>query len=462
MKKLIFAIVALVGVVAVLPFVGNTVVQKTIEQRLELFESYGLDSKLLRKESGYLETKLHYRMKITDKKKFLEYLEQFSSKQIPPYVESLLDGVTFGVDIAYNNIPLSKKVVVEFYPTALSQESMQTISKESPKLADFITRILQKRALFYHVEYDVVSITFKGYVKDFDESAQLENNVSLHLFYNGVEANGEGLIVAPAKMDLKIGTIALAVESSENKLEVALNGLKEDYAFENETNFFNRIEIDSLVSGFADKQAKRRIDLKVKKTFIDVNVQERKKRLDIASKSGFEQLLIDGGGERYTFDSFAYEGALQEVDAESFVTIEKIFKKASTMGRSLTQQEAQAVQNALVKLLAKGLRIDIRRLVLKRLSVPKAKNIEGFAIDAHLRIKPDSALVSNQNDPKRLAKNISFRSHIDLSLPFYAFLNNFYPIDIMAAQFKKLDNDHVLFDIDYENGKVKINDKVLR
>ena len=144
MKKIILAIIVLV--VACLPFYGNKVVKETIAKRFEVLDSYGLKSKLIKEDKGYLKTKLSYKLEVKDKEKFLQYIQQFSSSQLPLYTQNLIDGVEFGADMSFNNFPLSDKLSVDLYPVKLSDKIMDEIKSEDENIYNFINKILKKKA----------------------------------------------------------------------------------------------------------------------------------------------------------------------------------------------------------------------------------------------------------------------------------------------------------------------------
>jgi len=59
-------------------------------------------------------------------------------------------------------------------------------------------------------------------------------------------------------------------------------------------------------------------------------------------------------------------------------------------------------------------------------------------------------------------QNLDLNARFDLSKGFYALLNALYPLDMMFANYKKEKANRVEFHVEFHDGVVKINDKVLR
>jgi len=231
MKKLVIFLVLFVGF-AFLPFLGNKVIQDTIDQRLEQLHSDGLDIKLVKEEKRYLDTKLIYNIKVLDKKKFIDFLQQFSSKQLPPYTKNLIDGVELGVVVKYPNIPLSDKIDLDIYPTKLPDELRQKVAQNDEKLLKKIDTIIQEKKVLYHINYAVTSGEFSGYMKDFDETFEEFHGNKIAIAYSDIVAHGKGFLLAPESLKVSVGKINASVDAKEGGFELELTKLFSSSNFE--------------------------------------------------------------------------------------------------------------------------------------------------------------------------------------------------------------------------------------
>ncbi len=167
MQKSIVAVVFILVLIALLPIVGNRFMKTTISQRVAELQSVGLEVSKEKSEFGYLNTSRHFEFILKDTQKFITYLEQYSQKQIPPYVDALVKGVLLGVDLKYSNFPFAKSLTLELYPIFLST-----------------------KGIFYHIQYNFLNNDFKGFVKGINEKYKLDNGLKLIALLQKANFNG--------------------------------------------------------------------------------------------------------------------------------------------------------------------------------------------------------------------------------------------------------------------------------
>ncbi len=467
MKKIIVVAVLLAGL-ALIPFVGNKVVKQTIENRLHTLSQYGLEARLLKEKKSYLNTQLHYSVTVSDEQKFLEYLQHYSSQQLPPYTKSLLDGVEFGVKIAYSNIPFSEKIAIDLYPVKLSESSMRELQAQNEELAKFAQELLDKRALQYHIDYDIVSAEFRGYMKDLSQTLKLDRNESMHVEFSGVRASGKGMLLAPDTLQSHVEHFTLKIEDTNSSMEVIFEKLNTMTTFESETTYVTTMNVanmkidakQTVAVGDATKNADVAIVLKQLATELSSDTQANSAQL--FGKMHFGSLQIDADSKHYIFKGFNYDFSLEELAKASYIKLHNIIKKASSSSQ-LTPKQENMIEEEVVKILANGLHAKIADLSLQELSLPSSKNVPGFSAMMDLRIHKDPTLLQRyKKDPDALVKNIQIDATLRLSKPFYALLNDVYPVELMFGQYKQEQNDRVVFVITFKEGVTKINQKVLR
>ena len=166
MKKFIIFIVVAILLAAALPIIGNKLVENSIEDRLTTLGSYGLEVSKAETTSSYLNTKKHFEFLLRDGDKFIEYLNKYSDQQIPPYVNAAFEGVLIGADVEYSNIPLSRALTVDIYPLSLSKNMMSSIKENDLDFYNYFEKFLHSKGVLYHINYNIVSEDFDGFLVD--------------------------------------------------------------------------------------------------------------------------------------------------------------------------------------------------------------------------------------------------------------------------------------------------------
>ena len=464
-KLLIFAVLSIL--IALLPFVGNQAVKNTIEERLSTLTQNGLKTQLQKEEKSYLDTTLHYVITVEDEEKFLSYLQSFSTKELPPYTKSLLDGVVFAADISYSNIPFSEKISIELYPLKLSDTTMEDLKKDDPNVYAFISNLLQKRALLYHIDYDVVNGEFEGYMRDLDEKLTTKEDMNLSIVLNGVQATGRGTLLAPDFLQTKVKHMMFTLSDAKNAFRIDIEDMLTTNSFESRSTYTISSKAQSahffVHSSHTDpvtsKLTVEEMRLQLKNFMFEGSSNTQGEDAELHVKTTLDELRFAQNAQSFVFEGLRYDSSLRGVEKESFIKLQQTIEKNSQV-QDISTADQQAVEEAIEKIFAHGLEFDITDLSLEKLSTPEVKDIEGFALTMRAKMKPDPDLVkhSNQN-PSALIENLSLQSDIRFSQPFYALINRIYPIDIMVADYKKEQNGEILFHIELQNGTVTVNDK---
>ena len=469
MKKL-WILAALVVLVALLPLVGNRVVKNTIEQRLETLSQNGLEAKLQKEERSYLKTKLHYTITVKDEKKFLSYLQSYSSKELPPYTKSLLDGVVFAVDIGFSNIPFSEKISIDLYPLKLSDVTMEDLQKNNPDLYAFLSKLLKKRALLYHIDYDVTSSEFQGHMKDLNEHFTTHDDTNVSLLFSGVAASGKGMLLAPDSLRMQVKHIAIAMSNDTDALQFDIDDLLTTNSFESPTTYITSSKVASaqivLHTTRQDVQTSKKIieniEAGVKNLSLSGSSDTQGKDAEFFAKISADELRFTQNAKSFLFKGFDYDSSLSGVEKESFIKLQQLIEKNSQTPNNSPQLE-QELESLLVKIFAHGLEFKIADLSLAKLSTPDVQNIDGFKITLQANLKSDPTFAQNyQQNPDAFVKNLSVTSDMHFSKPFYTLLNKVYPVDLMFANYKKEQGDMIRFHIEFKNGLIMINGQRLQ
>lgn len=239
MKKIIIFIVVAVILAAVLPIIGNKLVENSLDDRLTTLSSYGLEVSKAETDSSYLSTKKHFEFLLRDADKFVAYLNKYSDQQIPPYVNAAFEGVLIGADIEYSNIPLSKAVTINIYPLSLSKNMMSSIKEDDLDFYNYLEKFLHSKGVLYHINYNIVSEDFDGYIQDIQESHTLKDGTKLSLNLLSATFSGNGELIAPNSIISNIQTINMEIDSAKTKVTFSLDGFSSSSSFESRSTYIS-------------------------------------------------------------------------------------------------------------------------------------------------------------------------------------------------------------------------------
>ncbi len=459
LKKIIIFIVVAVILAAALPIIGNKLVENSLEDRLTTLSSYGLEVSKAETKSSYLSTKKHFEFLLRDADKFVEYLNKYSDKQIPPYVNAAFEGVLIGADVEYSNIPLSKAVSVDIYPLSLSENMMSSIKEDDLDFHNYLEKFLHSKGVLYHINYNIVSEDFDGFVQDIKESYTLKDGTKMTLNLLNATFSGNGELIAPNSVISNIETINLAIDSAKTKVTFSFDGFSSSSNFESKSTYLSGANLKSfklIVNAINENLLFEANDIKVN---LSSNTQGNKAELN--AKSSLKSMSIKSDTIDVVMKDFAYDIAIHGLDKDSFEELRVKISRMKTA--SSTNDLLQEIQDSVVKLLSHGLAIDIAKFSLENVTLNKTENLEGFDVKSKFKIKEDRDLATKISlSPLLVAQNIDMTINIKLSKPLYAKLTNGVPMTSMASGYAKEDGNSVVFDITFINGEFRVNGKALR
>ena len=459
MKKIIIFIAVTVILVAALPIIGNKLVENTLDDRVTTLSSYGLEVSKTETESSYLNTKKHFEFLLRDADKFVAYLNKYSDQQIPPYVNAAFEGVLIGADVEYSNIPLSKAITIDIYPLALSENMMSSIKEGDLDFHSYLEKFLHSKGILYHINYNIISEDFDGFVQDIKESYTLKDGTKMTLNFLNATFSGNGELIAPNSLISNVDTINLEIDSAKTKVTFNLDGFSSSSSFESSSTFISGGDLKNLklvVDAIDENLFFEATDIKVN---FSSNTQGNKAELN--AKSSLKTMSIQSEKLDVVMKEFAYDIAINGLDKDS---LEELRVKMSRMKTSSFANDLQKeMQDSMVKLLSHGLELDIAKLSLENITLNKTESLEGFDIKSKFIIKEDRDLAAKISlSPLLVSQNVDLTINIKLSKPLYAKLTKGVPMTSMANSFAKEDENNILFDLTFINGEIKVNGKALR
>ena len=458
MKKSLIAIIAIIAVAAALPIIGNSVMKSTIENRINELERYGIKSQNVQTDENYLTTKQHFEFLLENTDEFVNYLSQYSDQQIPPYVNAMFEGVVVGADLEYSNLPFSKAIELDIYPLELSEELSKNLQESDLDFSKYVESFLRSKGVLYHINYNIVSEDFDGYVKDIDEKHTLKDGTLLELVLSGADFTGNGKLIAPNSIATTMEALQLNVKKDNESIEFNLEKLATTTSYESKSTYISSVELDNCKINIAG--TKNDMQLNMTQFLVNASSNTQGEFAELNSKSNIDTITFDSKELTFSVKDFSSDVALNSLDKSSFNEIQDLVSKARV---STTAQQEKELEEALVQLISKGLVLDIADFSVKNITLNKNENLKGFTTKAELKLKEDKDFVQKlQISPLLLISNIELTSSMKFSKEIYTKLTENRPMTAAVKEYIKEDNENIIFDFSFINGEFTLNGKKLR
>ena len=457
MKKSVFAAALLLSIILALPIIGNTFIKKTIDARVLELESYGLSVRKDESRSNYFKSSRHFEFLLQDTQKFLIYLQQYSDKQIPPYVNAMFEGVVVGADVEYSNLPFAKAFEVEIYPMTLSRKMGEDLKKNDLTIYKKLNDFLGIKGLLYHIEYNLINEDFKGYIKDIEEKLLFNDGVDLEIVLEDANFKGNGALIAPNELHSKIKNLQLQLHQDVKEITLHCKDLATSMNFESANTYVTSAEMEHMdisLLGVSDD-----INLTMQKLRINSSSNAQSQSIELNSKSSIKSFEIHSKTSDFMMKKFNFDMAINDLDKELYTKLVELLSEEKAM---VSQQSNTALQTTLIKLLSKGLLLHIGDFSVDSFSKDKQEFLDGFTVNAAVTIKEDKDLAQKiKISPLMAITDVALESEVRISKALYAKLQANNMMLARLQGYEKDDGDAYLFVLQFVDGKASINGRVL-
>ena len=459
MKKTSIIIVAVILlIIAILPVVGNKFMQNYIQDAMSQVNKHGLKLESMKTDSGYLNTKKHLEFVIEDSSEFINYINTHAHKQLPTVTQSELDGTVIGVDLKYSNIPFAKSINFDMYPLKLSKTVSDSLKTEDINFYNKFSAFLEAKGLLYHVDYNLINSKFKGYVKDINEVYKLQNGSDVTIKLLGVKFKGEGDLLSAKSIDSKIKTMRLeATQKGEHAL-LSLEDFKENSTFVSFHDYKSAVEFKKmhfLVEGIHED-----LNISVEKLQTSSNAETNKERVTMKSHTAFKALNISSKQLSLNVKKLNSDVTLKGLAQKPMEDISNLLNKTTNINAVAGQKE---MQEALLKLLERGLEIDISDVSLADLVVNERENYGALKMNLNMVVNKDENISQKvKMSPLLLLSNLKLDSNIKLSQMMYDKLVQNSPMAGVISSYAKKEKKSVVFKIQLHDSKLYVNGKAIQ
>lgn len=445
--------------VSLLPIMGNKLADKTLNERIEILRANGVELSNSTTDASYFTTKKHYEFLVKDANKLVQYLNQYSDNQLPPYVNALIDGVLIGTDLEYSNFPISDALSVDIYPLSLSTGMMQDLKSEDIKFYRYVKNLLESKGVLYHINYNINNLDFHGYIKDIQEEYVLKDSSKVTLALSNVLYQGNGELIAPKSLSSLIGAIDFNVKKGDEEFTIHMKNFTSSSAFESESTYMSGGKIEQF--NFAIKgRAENNLRIEVNDIHLNISSNTQGEKAEFYAKTSLKDLLVETEGSSLKGSDFNYDVSLSEIDK---VSLEKLRVLISRSKANASTQSEEEIRNSSIDLLSKGLRLSIADVSLSEIQINQQKQIEGFSFKVKLDVKEDADLQKKLDiSPEIVIKNVDMNASLSFSKELFKIINQEIPMVVFANAYAKEVGENIIFDIQLNRGELSVNNQMLR
>jgi hypothetical protein len=457
MKKLLLILLASLVALAILPLIGNKVVESALGQKLVLMQQNGVGVESTTADKSYFSTKKHFELVVTDSKKFTRYLSNFSDKQIPSYVDMMLDGMHVGMDLEYSNLLFNDAIHIDIYPKTFSKKTEENLKTNDKDFYEYVKNFLKIKGLLYHVDYSITSETFKGYIKDIDEEYKFKDGTDTKFVLSGATYSGAGPLFHPSKLDSDIKRITLHSKANTESLDFKVLNIKSKSKFKTKTAYSTTASIDEVLFETGGLQTAY---LLLKDLDFDFSVDTKDDKAEFYAQNSIDKLTINTTNSNLAISKFNYDVRLKDVDNPTFLKLQSLLADAKT---NINQQLQQEISDTMIELVAKGFTLHVEDISVDKIAKDNKAEVDAFTFNALLKVKEDAKLIQDiKVSQNALIKNIDLVASLKVAKEFFVLLNRDIPAGMIADGFAKVVGKDYVFDVELKNSQLKINDKIIK
>ncbi len=457
MKKTIIFTALFIFVLALLPILGNKFVKEKLDTKIETLKANGIESKNSIEKLTYLNSSRHYEFVLSDMDKFLNYLSHYSDKQLSPHTSAMLMGTVIGVDLNYSNFPFSEAVSIDIYPLSFSDEIMKELERKDKIFFEYIENFLMQKGILYHINYNIATESFGGYIKDIDERQTMSNASELVVKLTKATFKGEGGFITPSSLQMNIDKIVINMIKANQNISIDLDKFSSTSIFNSKTTYLTSSKINSLsidVDGIVNNSG----SLKISDMDMNIvsNTEEKKAKFNL--KSSFSKMFVESNKLNFIASNFNSDLKLFDLDKNSLEELRVLISKSKSGNSIYLNKE---IRDSSIKLLSKGLKFDIKDFSIKNIKIDN-DDLKGFKIDSKIILKEEMNLVKNIGyNPFYLSKNLDLDFNLKVSKKIFSKVSSTFPMTMFAYSYAKEDMDDLIFEIRFNNNKLSVNGKAL-
>jgi len=437
MKKLGLGILGIILVAALYYFtLGADQVREKLQQELSAqlteLESKGFSIS----EREIKKREEHFVISLDDPKKAPAFVTQ-KGLEFPVQDAEELKGMKMRVDVEY----LSHAVALELYPVALPTNLSTAVTNENDKkILAQIEKMLEKKTFLLHVEADYATTTFKGYVKDINETLQGEEEAKRRL--QGLHFSGKIKGDKVSQIDQTLNVMRLYVS---DEINMYLSGLQSNYTLTGDSvyDYSTEYTIEKVRMDSSDEFELTADEIMVHSTSA---VKDGLVSETLKSKMKAMEILLEG--ERLALENSILDLKVDNLDVSAF---EKL--------QTVDPENEQEFNAALQKLISNNVHLEITTLSADKVTL-QGKKVDGFTLHSTLDIDKSLNISRLEANPMYALDKIDANLKISLSKELLDVISRDPKAMIALMIFTPKDvNGKQVYSVELKDGALTVNGK---
>lgn len=443
MKKLGFGVIGLILVAVIYYFTTGSAqitqeIKSQVNSELATLEQNGFAIQ----DREIKESEEHFVIAFDDPKKIIDF---FAAQGAEMSMEdaSALKGMKIGVDAKYLNDAYSA-LSLDIYPLNLPTGiTTLEMDKDDKLVIEQLNKILEKKGILVHVDFNKLLSSFKGHVKDIHETLQGEKEIKISV--EGITFNGEIEKGKISKLDQNLKYMTF---EAKDEAHIQLSELNSNYARTGPSSY------DST-SGYSVKNIQLNGINGSSKVLVSIDnmsgdsITSIKNDLAQSSiKATASKVQFEANGEKSLLEGITFDFNIKNLDMLALKKLEDADANNEAEINKLVQE-----------LISKGVAMEIPILEIKKIET-EGKSMDGFSLTANIDVDKSLNLAALQANPMVAMNAINTKTKISLSSELFSLIAQ----DPRAMMFMMLIqpqevNGKKIYEVELKNGSLSVNGK---
>jgi len=443
MRKLGFAVIGIILVAVIYYFTTGSEqvtqeIKNQVNRELATLEQNGFAIK----ERNIQKSEEHFIISFDDPKKIVDF---FASQGAQMNLEdaTALKGLRIGVDAKYLNdaySALSLDIYPLNLPTGITELDMD---KEDKLILEQLNKMLKKKDILVHVDFNKLLSSFKGYLKDIHETLQGENEVKFNI--EGVTFAGDIDKGKISRLDQKLKHMTFEAKDEAHA------------QFSELTSHYKRTGPNSYdsTSGYSVKNIHLTGINETSKVLVSIDdmsgdsITSIKNDLAQSSiKATASKVKFETNGEKSLLKGITFNFNIKNLDMLALKKLED------------ADANNEAEINRLVQeLISKGIAMEIPILEIKKIEA-EGKSMDGFSLTANIDVDKSLNLAALQTNPMAALNAVNTKTKMTLSSELAALIAQQPRAMLLMMLIPSQEiNGKKIYEVELKNGSLSINGK---
>ena len=444
MKKLGFGAIGIILVAVIYYFTAGSAqitqeMKVRVNTELTMIEQNGFTVQ----EREIKEKEEHFVLSFDDPEKIRKFFKKQGSELALEDAKAL-SGLKIGVDLKYLNDTYSA-LSVELYPLNLPPAMINDPDLDASDKA-FIVQLndmLKRKALLVHVDFNKMLSSFKGFVKDIDETFSVETAVTLTL---------KGATFKGTIKDDRINTLVQHIKNisilAGDELDIKLSKLKSDYVLTGKSLYDSTYKYSIENIHISGKQDTDTFSITLKsiegdnETAVKNDLASTKIKLNIADLTFME----NDQKTRLIHTVFSFDVSGLDM---------KILKELENIDIENEEETNKLIQ----ALISSGVTMEIPAFEVKKLEY-KGEEMDGFSLTSSFEVNKSANFAAIQANPFTALGAVNAKTKIVLSEVLFTLIAQ-DPRAMMLAMIiqPQVVNGKKVYEVELKDGKLTVNGK---